>query len=356
MYIESPSEPALIALRDELAFLAPSLDESGAWPAKQLRLCAEHGVYRWFLPKHLVGAEWSAAEIARGYQLLSAGCLTTTFIITQYTGACRRIAGCDNELLKTMLLPQLLTGQIFATVGISHLTTSRRHLSKPVLLATEVEGGFILDGMAPWVTGSTEADVVVVGATIEDGRQILASIPMDQPSIATPDPPKLVALCSSKTGRVEFKSHFVPTQQLLAGPIEEVMKQGVGAGTGGVQTSTLAVGLATAAVAFLRKESEARNELTDATEALEAEVQELSHDIQRIASGDEVCTNEQLRSRANSLALRSSQAALAAAKGTGFIAGHSAGRWCREALFFLVWSCPQPVLEANLCELAGLEA
>jgi hypothetical protein len=27
----------------------------------------------------------------------------------------------------------------------------------------------------------------------------------------------------------------------------------------------------------------------------------------------------------------------------------------REALFFLVWSCPQPVMQANLCELAGLE-
>ena len=28
--------------------------------------------------------------------------------------------------------------------------------------------------------------------------------------------------------------------------------------------------------------------------------------------------------------------------------------WCREALFFLVWSCPQSVLTATLCEFAGL--
>jgi hypothetical protein len=53
--------------------------------------------------------------------------------------------------------------------------------------------------------------------------------------------------------------------------------------------------------------------------------------------------------------LRATQAALAAAKGTGFVVGHPAGRWCREALFFLVWSCPRPVAAANLCELAGLE-
>ena len=47
-------------------------------------------------------------------------------------------------------------------------------------------------------------------------------------------------------------------------------------------------------------------------------------------------------------------AALAAAKGTGYLIGHPAGRWCREALFFLIWSCPQPVMSAHLCQLAGL--
>ncbi len=45
---------------------------------------------------------------------------------------------------------------------------------------------------------------------------------------------------------------------------------------------------------------------------------------------------------------------LAAAKGTGYMIGHPAGRWCREALFFLIWSCPQPVMSAHLCQLAGL--
>jgi alkylation response protein AidB-like acyl-CoA dehydrogenase len=56
----------------------------------------------------------------------------------------------------------------------------------------------------------------------------------------------------------------------------------------------------------------------------------------------------------NDLAMRATQAALATAKGTGYVIGHPAGRWCREALFFLIWSCPQPVMAAHLCELAGI--
>ncbi|RMF36913.1 MAG: acyl-CoA dehydrogenase, partial [Planctomycetota bacterium] len=67
-------------------------------------------------------------------------------------------------------------------------------------------------------------------------------------------------------------------------------------------------------------------------------------------------TAADLRQRANSLVLRSTQAALTAAKGAGFVATHPTGRWAREALFFLVWSCPQPVAAANLCELAQIQA
>ena len=78
----------------------------------------------------------------------------------------------------------------------------------------------------------------------------------------------------------------------------------------------------------------------DAINALEEKYKQLS--------------NDELRGRANNLVLRSTQAALAAAKGAGFVSGHPAGRWCREALFFLVWSCPQPVVAAHLCELAGI--
>ena len=41
-----------------------------------------------------------------------------------------------------------------------------------------------------------------------------------------------------------------------------------------------------------------------------------------------------------------------AAKGAGFVRPHPAQRWARQALFFLVWSCPRPAAEALLEELA----
>jgi alkylation response protein AidB-like acyl-CoA dehydrogenase len=249
-----------------------------------------------------------------------------------------------------------LTGRSFATVGISHLTTSRRHLAKPVLRAEETEAGFVLDGFSPWVTGAPQAQTIVTGATLDDGRQILVALPSNLPGVSIPPPAKLVGLSARQPGPVHCERVFIETQFLLAGPVEDVMKQGAGAKTGGLQTSTLAVGLAGAALSYLEEETRLRRDLTNPAEALRAEWTQTRDDLVALAEGDNVCTTENLRARANSLALRSAQAALAAAKGTGYVVGHPAGRWCREALFFLVWSCPQPVMAANLCELAGIES
>jgi hypothetical protein len=55
-----------------------------------------------------------------------------------------------------------------------------------------------------------------------------------------------------------------------------------------------------------------------------------------------------LRAEANALVLRSTQAALAVSKGTGFLRQHPVQRWARQALFFLVWSCPWPVTAATM--------
>jgi hypothetical protein len=157
----------------------------------------------------------------------------------------------------------------------------------------------------------------------------------------------------------------VPSEFLIAGPMRHVMASGVGAGTGGYETSTLAVGLARAALDLLDGEASRRADLQPAASALRAEHQALLGDLLSVVrefpdaafggTGLKPPTKESIRQRANSLVLRASQAALAAAKGSGYVLGHPTGRWCREALFFLVWSCPQPVAAANLCELAGIE-
>jgi alkylation response protein AidB-like acyl-CoA dehydrogenase len=153
---------------------------------------------------------------------------------------------------------------------------------------------------------------------------------------------------------LECHEVHIGKEWLLDGPSENVIAGRSGTKTGGLQTSALAIGLSAAAIDFLKRECQQRSELSGPTESLRSEHAACEADLLALAGGATTCSSEELRARANSLALRATQAALAAAKGAGYVAGHPAGRWCREAMFFLVWSCPQPVMNANLCELAGL--
>ncbi|QEG39648.1 acyl-CoA dehydrogenase family protein [Roseimaritima ulvae] len=354
--IKTPDSPQLDELCDRLARLAVAQGVQ-AWPAEALRLCGQAGVYRWFIPQALGGYGWDDADQTRGYLRLAAANLATTFVITQRSGACRRIAGSSNTAMAERWMPRLLSGEVFATVGISHLTTSRQHVSKPVLTAT-YDGAsdvYVLNGFSPWVTGGAHADVLVVGATLDDGRQLLAAVDCQQSGVRPGPGTELVALSASCTDRVDFHDAVVAADQVLAGPIENVMRTGNGGNTGGLQTSTLAIGLAQAAADFLRTEAGQRSDLEAVAQRLAADVADAQSELLAAAEGSVECNVAAIRGRANRLVLRSTQAALTAAKGAGFVAGHPVGRWCQEALFFLVWSCPQPVLQSHLCELAGLQ-
>lgn len=353
--ITSPDDLALESLCSQLAQAVSGLNGPTTWPTRQLAWCAAYDVFTWFVPRSVGGQGWSERDLARGYRRLGKACLTTAFIITQRTAACVRLAESANTALCQRLLPDLVAGRSFATVAISHLTTSRRHLSRPVLAATEIPGGFRLDGYSPWVTGATQAQTIVTGAVLPDGQQILLAVPGNAAGVRPAPPYELVALGASQTGQVDFRGVELPHEALVAGPSEQVLKSSRGPGTGGLQTSTLALGLADAALDYLEREAGRRHELSAATAELRGQWQQTLEQLYATADGAAGCSPEHLRAQANSLALRTTQSALIAAKGTGFIAGHPVGRWCREALFFLVWSCPQGVLAANLCEWAGME-
>lgn len=333
---------------------AEETDRLLRWPAEQLRRCAEAGVLRWFAPPELDDLTISQAELLRNLTRLSAACLTTTFCLTQPAGVIGRLAACDNGELRQTLLPELLDGRRYASVGIAHLTTSRRHV-QPVMRAREDGDAYVLDGEIPWATGAKHAAWIVTGAVLDDGRQLLAALPTNLPGITVGPPAEMVGLSATCTGPVRCEGVRLERRWLMAPVVCDVLKQGKGAGTGGLQTSALALGTARAAVNYLADEAQRRPDLERIAAVLGNQWSSIDADLAALAEGETPTTPEELRRRANDIALRAAQAALAAAKGSGYVVGHPAGRWCREALFFLVWSCPAPVTSATLCELARIE-
>jgi alkylation response protein AidB-like acyl-CoA dehydrogenase len=217
----------------------------------------------------------------------------------------------------------------------------------------------VLDGHVPWVTGARFADILVTGGTCDDGRQVLVALDTSLAGVEVVPPVNMLALNASHTASVHLDHVVLPIRYLLAGPVEQVMKQGGSGGTGSITTSALAIGHVSHALEGIKKEASNRAELDSIHDALDAERVALMDGLSQSARGQQVDNEpppsaEQLRQSANSLVMRATQAYLAACKGAGFCSGHPAERLLREAVFFLVWSCPQPVIHAALREFACL--
>lgn len=341
----APDPVAIGELCRRLGDRAAETARIGPWQSGAFAALADSGCLAGFLPVDVGGT--SATEPARLFALaaIAKACLTTALAVSQWAAACRIIAGGD-AAVRAALLPPLGRGETFTTVGISQLTTSRRHLGKAAITAQERADGWHLDGECPWVTGADSVDTIVTGAATDDGSQRFFVVETGAAGLRVGPPLPLLALSGSRTSAV-WCTGVRPAAVI-------VPALGDGARTGGLATTALAVGAMRASVAIVAEEAARRADLVPIAEQLVADADSLAMRLDEAARrGIEREDRDRLRADANCLVVRAAQAALVACKGAGFVQGHPVERLVRESMFFLVWSCPQAVTHAVMCDLAG---
>jgi butyryl-CoA dehydrogenase len=356
-WTEADRDPArIVTLTAALAAEDGRADEGNGWPEALWGLLHHAGVPRWALPEKFGGEACARPLLIQRYAQLAGGSLTAVFILSQHDAALRRLLAAPESVAADSWLHAVGAGRAFATVGISHLTTSRRLGSQAINVTEVAPGRYRLDGTMPWVTAAERADLFVTGAALDDGRQMLIALPADRPCVIVRSPFALAALQASCTSQVDLEDVEVDDSDLLAGPAPELVSQPGAVGTAGLETSALALGQARAALsALVELALPDRVELAEPLEALCESWAILWSQLIAQAKGEPgAVSSDQIRTQANALVLRSTQAYLTAKKGTGFLRTEPAQRWARQALFFLVWSCPAPVARAAIRDLAGL--
>ncbi len=323
---------------------ATELDRSGRWPEEDLRDLTKIGWPKWFVPHRFGGDGIEPLELHLRYEAIASASVSTALIVSQRDSAVGLIDGSENFPLRDELLPQMARGEFFATIGIAQLTTSRQRGLKAI-----AEGdGYRLEGMIPWSTGAAIAKFIVVGAVTEDGRQILFVLPTDLSGVSVRPPLELVALRSSWTSQIEISNARLDRRWLLRGPVEKVMSgssKGVPLGQ-----IFLAFGLCKGALELIQDEkSDRARSLADKfgrqLGQIRGEVLELCQNNREAEAAENA---PRLRASCHDLAVRMTQSAVALYKGSGLLLDHPAQRFAREAMFFLVWSCPDAVIECTV--------
>ncbi len=331
-------------------------DSEGVWPDRLWNALVGAKATRWALPGRFPDAGGDRPSLVRRYARVAEGSLTAAFILTQHDAAVRRLVAASGPGRRRadQWIERIAEGSAFATVGISQLTTSRKHGPR-AMAASPTDSGHRLDGAMPWVTAAERADLLVTGGVLDDGSQMLIALPSDRPGVTIHPPMPLAALGASVTSEVICEAAEVQPEDVLAGPALDVMATPGLAGTGGLETSALAMGQARAALKALAEQAEARGDLIEPFEALAASWSRIAEGLIAAAEGrPDAPPPPSIRAEANALVLRATQAFLTARKGSGFVRDEPAQRWARQALFFLVWSCPSPVANAAIRDLAGI--
>ena len=334
---------SLQAVLPEIAKHATERDIDAHWPAEELAQLVTIGAMKWVL-------ELSPLELHERYEQIAAASLAVALIFTQRDSAVQLVDQSPDFARREELLKRFAANELWATIGIAQLTTSRQG-AEPALLATETADGFDLHGVIPWCTGADVADFIIAGAAMADGRQILFALPKGLPGVTIDPPMPLVALRSTRTTQVRLDHARLDRSLILRGPTERVLasrKKGVPFGQ-----VFLALGLCQAAVDLIQQHtSDAGRRAYDAFE------QELKTRRERVrflsspqGEPQAAAVAPQARADVGDLAIRVTNAAVTLYKGSALLATHPAQRLAREAMFLLVWSCPGPVIDCTLDRL-----
>ena len=203
-----PTPHAVSDVCRELASIAERTRRDGPWQSGAFERLARGGLLAAFIPADCDGTAASETDILPMLVEIGRTCLTTALALTQWAAGCRLIAAGSADV-RRRYLPPLARGETLTTVGISQLTTSRRHLSAPVLQASQSADGWRLTGTCPWVTGGDSADTIVTAATVIMGGggpppSRFFIVPRLTEGVRVDPPMELLGLAGSRTSSVQF--------------------------------------------------------------------------------------------------------------------------------------------------------
>jgi alkylation response protein AidB-like acyl-CoA dehydrogenase len=308
---------------------AAAVDAADAVPEEHLRGLAEAGLYGIFAPAE-VGGLGLGAEVGLVIEELASACLASTFVWLQHL----RLLGAMLDpgtpaALREALLPAVVSGEVRGGVALAGLLPG-----PPRLSARPADGGWLLDGEAPWVSGWGVVDLLVTVARGPGDTAVTLLVDARQQQGLAAARQRLAAVNASATVQLSFDGAFVPDGRLVdQRPYDPVAAQSEGLRGNG----SLALGVGRRCCALIGP-SPLDGELAACRAELDAA---------------DTAGMPAARARASEFAVRAAHY-LAVRRGSrSALAGDDAERLAREAGFLLVFGSRPAIKDALLGRLAG---
>jgi alkylation response protein AidB-like acyl-CoA dehydrogenase len=345
-------------LREEVAPKAQEIDRDPEALREALNGLCQRELMALKRPAEYGGPGLPDEEFRRFQETCSRYSGALAFLQTQHQSAVSMLSRSANQELKQEYLPKMGNGERLVGIGFSQL----RRGGPPIMRAEETDGGYMLNGQVPWITGWSFYPEFLVGATLPDGQAVFAVVPLTEHfgsdrsesghgTIEISEPMRLAAMETALTVSASFHDWFVPADKVAFIQPADWIKNNDQINI--ALQGHFALGCAEGGLDSLKAAAEKKDicSLHDAHEKLSEELarcRQATREAQKDAS--EETTDERLKVRAWAidLAVRCAHAAVTAWSGAANSVNHPAQRLYREALVYTVSAQTVPIMEATL--------
>ena len=334
--------------------LVGEIDCKGLYPIEYLHELGAIGGFAAIGGREFGGSDLGLAAQIRVLSAVGAECGATAFMGWCQSACAWYLRQSSNAAVRAKYLPDILSGKQLAGTGMSNTVKHLAGIEKHLLQAQPVEGpnsqgGYVINGVLPWVSNLGADHVFAATAQLPDQRYVMFMVGGQSAGVTLKPCAEFCALEGTGTLNVRFENVFIAHADVLAEPNEFaayiqriksgfiLLQMGIGAGViegclNVIRQSN--IGAVAEVNAFLDDdEASLRAEL----DAILAQTLPLADAVYAGAISDEQRLQVlKLRLAASELALRAAQSAALHAGAKGYQVRHAAQRRTREAMFVAI--------------------
>lgn len=350
------SEESLAAIREVIAAqLKPKvldIDLKAEYPDEFLRALGRAGGFRGAVDAEFGGNELGLKHVIQVMEEVSKECMSSGFLVWCQTACARYIQLSDNAWVKKEFLPRIAAGELLVGTGLSNTIKSCDNIEEYRLSAKRVDGGYIVNGVLPWVSNLGQNHYFTTGCPVrnEDGSNdglVFILVDCQQAGFKLVDCAHFIGLDGTRTLACQFKEVFIPDNMVLAQPDESAayvkrIKPGMilaqmGMGLGLIDACGKLMAQSNRTLAHVNQYLD--DQFEDIESALEegrAATYALADEVQQGPVADRTLDILKLRLAGGELSVRAAHAAMLHQGAKGYLVRNAAQRRLREAYFVAI--------------------
>jgi len=351
------------------AHLVPKVldvDLKAEYPEGFLRALGQVGGFRGAALPEFGGNGLGMKHVVQVMEEVAKECLSSAFLVWCQTACARYIQMSNNEWLKKQYLPRIVAGDLLAGTGLSNTVKSCDTIEDFRLSAKRVDGGYVINGVLPWVSNLGESHVFTTGCPVvsEDNKLVFVLVDCTQPGFKLVDCAHFIGLDGTRTLACHFKEVFIPDSMVLAHPSESdayvkrikpgMIHSQMGMGLGLIEACCKMMHQSNKTLSHVNQYLDDQvGEIEETLAAARTAAYELADELSEGPASERTLDILKLRLAGGELSLRAANAAMLHQGAKGYLVRNPAQRRLREAYFIAIVTPATKHLRREIARIEG---